>query len=277
MGTRVRDLLSSGIGGLRYEPLPRRLRGAVGGTTVVDSTRAVLVWEPRRILPVYAVPAGDLRAEVRPGEPLPPVGDDVGVPMPDLSDLRLLAPPVPFTAHTAEGRPVDLEIDGALRSGVAFQLVDPQLDGYVVLDFAAFDWREEDEPVVVHPKDPFHRIEVLAGSRPVRIELEGQVLAESDRPTLLFETLLPVRYYLPRDDVQVDLVPSPTRTACPYKGVASYFSPVVGGRPLPDLVWTYPDPLPESTRIRDLVCFYTERLDVVLDGEKQARPMTPWS
>ena len=79
-----------------------------------------------------------------------------------------------------------------------------------------------------HPKDPFHRIDVLAASRHVRFGLDGAVLAESARPTLLFETLLPTRYYLPRDDVRAELVPSPTRTFCAYKGEASYFSLVVG-------------------------------------------------
>jgi uncharacterized protein (DUF427 family) len=276
MSTRALDLLTAGYGELRHEPLARRLRATWNGTTVVDSTRAVLLWEPRRILPVYAVPAVDVRAGLRPGGPLPPVADDVGVRMPELSDLRLL-PGVPFTAHTAEGSPLDVELDGAVLEQVAYRLDDPQLEGYVALDFGAFDWREEDEPVAVHPKDPFHRVEVLAGSRPVRVELDGHVLAESARPTLLFETLLPVRYYLPRADVRVELVPSGTRTACPYKGEASYLSPVVDGRARPDLVWTYPDPLPESSRVRDLVCFYTERLDVVLDGERQDRPVTPWS
>src|SRR6185312_9548054 len=105
---------------------------------------------------------------------------------------------------------VDLEVGGEVRSGIAFELADADLDGYLALDFGAFDWREEDEPVAVHPKDPFHRIEVLAGSRPVRVELDGHVLAESAHPTLLFETFLPVRYYLPRDDVRVELVESAT-------------------------------------------------------------------
>jgi uncharacterized protein (DUF427 family) len=276
MSTRARDLLTAGYGELRHEPLARRLRASRNGTTVVDSARGVLLWEPRRILPAYAVPAADVRAGLRPGAPLPPAADDVGVRMPELSDLRLL-PGVPFAVHTARGRPLDLDVDGTVLPLVAYQLDDPQLDGYVALDFSAFDWLEEDEPVAVHPKDPFHRIEVLAGSRPVRIELDGQVLAESARPTLLFETLLPVRYYLPRDDVRVELVPSGTRTACPYKGEAVYFSPVVHGRPVPDVVWSYPDPLPESSRVRDLLCFFTEHLDVVLDGEPQARPVTPWS
>ncbi|MCO1655111.1 DUF427 domain-containing protein [Pseudonocardia humida] len=276
MSTRARDLLTAGYGELRHEPLGRRLRARWNGTTVVDTTRGVLLWEPRRILPVYAVPAADVRADLRPGGPALPVPDDVGVRMPALSELRLL-PGVPFAVHTAEGRPLDVELDGTVLHQAAYQLDDPQLAGYVAVEFGAFDWLEEDEPVAVHPKDPFHRIEVLAGSRPVRVELDGHVLAESAHPTLLFETLLPVRYYLPVADVRVELVPSATRTGCPYKGEAVYFSPVVDGRERADLAWSYPDPLPESSRVRDLVCFYTERLDVVLDGERQDRPVTPWS
>jgi Uncharacterized protein conserved in bacteria len=83
---------------------------------------------------------------------------------------------------------------------------------------------------------------VLPSSRQVRLELDGQVLAVSSRPVLLFETMLPTRYYLPRADVTAELVPSPTRTWCAYKGQASYFSASVGGRLVPTS--------PGATRIR---------------------------
>jgi uncharacterized protein (DUF427 family) len=277
MSTRVLDLMVHGFAGVRYEPTTKRIRALAHGRTVVDSTRAVLLWEPRRILPGYAVPGDDVLVAARPGDPPPPVGDDVGIRMPTLSDRPLLDPSVPFAVHSADGRVLDLDVDGAVLPGAAFRLDDPQLDGYVVLDFDAFEWLEEDEPTFVHPKDPFHSVDILAGSRVVRLELDGEVLAESKRPTLLFETFLPVRYYLPREDVRVELRPSGTRTRCPYKGEASYFSPVAGGHPVPDLVWTYPDPLDACARIRDLVCFFDERVDVVLDGERRPRPLTPWS
>ena len=146
----------------------------------------------------------------------------------------------------------------------------------MILDFGAFDaWYEEDELNVAHPRDPFHRIDVLPSSRQVRLELDGQVLAVSSRPVLLFETMLPTRYYLPRADVTAELVPSSTRTWCAYKGQASYFSASVGGRLVPDIAWSYPDPQHDAARVRDLIAFFDERIDVVLDGERRSRPVTP--
>jgi uncharacterized protein (DUF427 family) len=94
---------------------------------------------------------------------------------------------------------------------------------------------------------------------------------------LLFETMLPTRYYLPREDVRAALVPSPTRTYCAYKGQASYWSAVLGDSQLTDIAWSYPEPLHDATRVRDLVAFFDERIDVTLDGTRLDRPVTPWS
>jgi uncharacterized protein (DUF427 family) len=278
MSVRVRDRLSGMIGELRHEPTAKRIRARLGGTAVVDTRRAVLLWEPRRVVPTYAVPAADVHADLAPGDPAAAVGDDVGLPLPEVHARPVLDPSIPFAAHTAAGEPLDLAAAGRVLRGAAFRLDDPQLAGYVALDFAAFDgWLEEDEPNVGHPRDPFHRIDVVPGTRHVRLELAGELLAESARPTMLFESMLPVRFYLPREDVRAELVPSPTRTWCAYKGEASYLSPVVAGAAVTDLAWTYPQPLAEAGRVRDLVCFFDERVDVVLDGERQARPVTPWS
>ena len=195
-----------------------------------------------------------------------------------LGDRPVLDPSIPFAVHTAEGQAVDLLAGGRTRPGAGFRAADPDLAGYVILDFGAFDaWYEEDELNVAHPRDPFHRIDVLASSRHVRLELDGQVLAESSRPMLLFETMLPTRYYLPREDVRAALVPSPTRTYCAYKGQASYWSAVLGGDQLTDIAWSYAEPLHDATRVRDLVAFFDERIDVTLDGERRPRPITPWS
>ena len=279
MSTRVRSLLAAGFGQLRYEPTAKRIRATLGDVTVLDSTRAVLVWEPRRIVPSYAVPASDIRGELVPaGGAAAAVTDDTGFRMPDVSSRPVLDPSIPFTVHTAEGQVVDLRACGQSRPGAGFRVADPDLAGYVVLDFKALDaWFEEDEPNVAHPRDPFHRIDVLPSSRHVRLELDGQVLAESSRPALLFETMLPTRYYLPREDISAELVPSSTRTYCAYKGQASYWSAALGGRQLPDIAWTYPAPLHDAARVRGLVAFFTERIDVILDGERLERPLTPWS
>ncbi len=139
-------------------------------------------------------------------------------------------------------------------------------------------WYEEDEEIFVHPRDPFTRVDIIASSRQVQIELEGQVLAESRRPMLLFETGLPTRYYLERADVRGErLRPTETHTRCPYKGIASYWSVAVGDRTIPDLVWSYLDPIPEAAKIRGLLCFFNERVDVYVDGALQPRPLTAWS
>ena len=235
MSSQVRKLMASGFGELRHEPTAKRIQAVLGGATVVDSTRAVLVWEPRRIVPSYAVPVEDVRGELVPaGAVSAGPGDDVGVALGDVTALRVLDPRIPFSVHSTAGEAVDLRAAGQVRPGAGFRPADPDLAGLVILDFGAFDaWYEEDEQNVAHPRDPFHRIDVLPSSRQVRLELDGQVLAVSSRPVLLFETMLPTRYYLPRADVTAELVPSPTRTWCAYKGQASYFSASAGGRLVP--------------------------------------------
>ena len=227
MSTRVRESLSSGIGQLRHEPAAKRIRAVVDGVTAVDSTRALLLWEPRRVVPSYAVPAGDVRGELVPASAQPVSDiDDIGAPLPDISHRPVLDPSIPFTVHTADGDPVDVRVDGRSRPAAGFRLADPDLAGYVVLDWSAFDaWYEEDVAAIGHPKDPFHRIDVLPSSRHVRIDLDGELLAESTGAHLLFETMLPTRYYLPRADVRAELLASDRLTYCAYKGQASYWSP----------------------------------------------------
>src|SRR6185436_1739794 len=109
----------------------------------------------------------------------------------------------------------------------------------------------------------------------VQLELDGEVLATSTRPILLFESMLPTRFYLPREDVRVELVPSPTTSVCAYKGRASYWSAVVGGRTVPDAAWSYEAPLREAEQVQGRIAFFDERVDVVLDGVRRERPVTP--
>jgi len=274
MSTRLRDLMMGELGALRYEPTEKRIRGTLGGTTVVDSTSALLVWEPKRVVPTYAVPAADVAAELIPsGER---IDEPAGIPAmgaPQLGDRPVLDPSIPFAVHTTTGEPLTARAGGA--EAAAFRPSDPALDGYVLLEFEAFDaWYEEDEPNVAHPRDPFHRIDIVHSSRHVLVELDGATLAESTRPCLLFEPPLPVRCYLPRDDVRMDLLaPSETRTACAYKGQASYLSTATDD----DVAWYYPEPLREAAEVTGRIAFFNERADVVIDGERRERPVTPWS
>lgn len=277
MSQLVRQSVMSGLPRLRHEPTPKRIRAKLGEFTVVDSTRAVLLWEPRRVVPSWAVPVDDVAAALVPVGAAARASDDVGFSLPSVSDRPVLDPSVPFAAHTADGEAVDVVVAGQRVENAGLQLADPDLADYVVLDFDRFDWLEEDEPNIGHPRDPFHRIDIVASSRHIRLERDGTVLAESSRPRLLFETLLPARWYLPREDVRVPLVASAKRTTCAYKGHASYFSPVVFEREIPDLAWTYEHPLREANEITGLIAFFNERVDVVVDGELNERPITPWS
>lgn len=151
--------------------------------------------------------------------------------------------------------------------------------GLVGVRWEAVDqWLEEDEEVIVHPRDPYHRIEVRDTSRLVRVELDGELLAESTSALALFETSLPARWYLPEEEIRAELTPNPdVRTGCAYKGWASYYDVRVGEGTEPFLAWYYEDPLAEVKRIRGLVCFFNERVDLTVDGEPQERPATQWS
>jgi uncharacterized protein (DUF427 family) len=259
MSTRMQDLLARARAELRYEPIERQLRATLGAETVVDSRRAVLLWEPRRVVPSYAVPADDIRAPLGIAEAVPPAGDQP----------RVLHPGVPFAVHTADGEPVSV----AGRDGAGFRLADAALAGYVVLDFGAFDaWYEEADRVVGHPRDPFHRIDVRRSARPVHVELGGEVLAETTDARLLYETSLPVRFYLPREDLRVALHPGDRRTYCPYKGQASYWSAEAGGARREDIAWSYEEPLGDAAGVAGLVAFWDEQVDVFLDGRRRERP-----
>jgi uncharacterized protein (DUF427 family) len=139
-------------------------------------------------------------------------------------------------------------------------------------------WFEEDDEVYVHARDPYKRVDVLHSSRHVRVVVQGELVAETRRPALLFETGLPTRYYLPKADVRMDrLVPTETATRCPYKGVASYYAVRAGSTVVPDLAWCYRHPIPECSKIENLVCFFNERVDLYVDRELQPKPRTRWS
>jgi uncharacterized protein (DUF427 family) len=276
MAQSLTALLEDALPQLRYLPTPKRVRALLDGRPVADSTRAVLVWEPQRIVPSYAVPRQDVAATLEDAEAAPPppyrsVTFRAGGP-------ALLDPSVPFAVHTADGRALTVRAGGAGVEDGAFALDDPPLDGYVVFDFAPFDWLEEDQPLVGHPRDPMHRIDVCPSSRRIRIEHQGTVLAESDEAMLLFEGTFPMpRYYLPRHAIRVPLVPGQRDTTCAYKGHATHWTAEAGQGRLRDIAWSYEQPEHDAERVRGYICFYAERLDVFVDGEPVERVHTPWS
>ena len=154
-----------------------------------------------------------------------------------------------------------------------------------IKDFVAFywdrvdAWYEEDEEIFVHPRDPYKRVDVVESARPVQVVVGGEVVAETRRARFLFETRLPTRYYIPPEDVRMDLLtPSDASSRCTYKGKAQYYSVKINGELFPDLVWSYPDPIPECPKIKGYLCFFNERVDEIrVGGVAVPRPLTPWS
>ena len=266
MALRMKHYQGLSMPQLRYEPTPLRIRAYADGALVVDTRDALLVWEPRRVVPVFAVPATAIAGGVTPTDPQPEPLDLDRLP-PVLGPMEL--------GHTCPGTAVDV---GHLPSA-GFVPDDPDLGGRVILDFGAFDrWQAEEDELVGHAHDPFKRIEVLASSMQIEVGLGGTTLASSNAPMMLLETGLPVRWYLPREDVRMDLlVPSDHRTTCAYKGHASYFSTADGSEEGRDIGWTYADPLHDAEQIGGLISFWNERADLVLDGVPQERPVTIFS
>ena len=150
--------------------------------------------------------------------------------------------------------------------------------GHVTVEWSAPDaWFEEEEELHGHPRDPYHRIDVRESSRHVRVHVNGELVAESRRPLVLFETGLPARHYLRPEDVRLDLLrPHGRRTRCAYKGLASHWSVQAGGELVESVVWSYPSPDEQVRRIAGLYAFYDERVDVEVDGERVERPRTQW-
>jgi uncharacterized protein (DUF427 family) len=252
------DQARSGVD-IHVEPSARWVRAVVGGVPVADSKQVLTVTVG---LPVYYFPLRDVRAD-------------------------LFEPSDRNESHRALGdrsffhlRVGDRFIQDAAWRFHALPPEAPKLEGHVAFYWDRLDhWYEEDDEVFVHPRDPHHRVDVLNSSRHVRVVVGGEVVADSRRPRLLFETGLPTRYYLPHLDVRMELLDrSETVTQCPYKGRTVHYDLAVGDRAWRDIAWSYPFPIPECPKIENLICFYDERVDMIeVDGEAQPRPETPWS
>lgn len=139
-------------------------------------------------------------------------------------------------------------------------------------------WFEEALEAHVHARDPAKRVDAIPSERHVRVSLDGVVVAESRRPLALFETDLPIRWYMPVEDLTPGVLrPSDHVSRCPYKGTARYWTAWGEGTEHRDVAWSYPEPIVECPRIAALVAFFNERVDLEVDGELQERPLTPWS
>ena len=245
---------------VRTEPNRRRVRVFFGGEAVADSSATLYLFETGH-LPVYYFPRADVRFDL-----LEPSSEKSHCPY--KGDAS-------YYTVVAGGRRYENAV-WAYPEPIASV---PELADYVAFYWAKADaWYEEDDEVFKHPRDPYHRVDVLSSSRHVEVRVGGVLVADSRRPRLLFETGLPVRYYLPKLDVRQDLlVPSPTRSRCPYKGEAVYWSVRDGDELLEDIAWSYPAPIPEAPKIENLLAFYNEKTDITVDGVLQERPATQWS
>ena len=249
---------------VRVEPSPRWVRTILAGRTVGNSKRPMLHV-------AYGRP-------IRPGSRKPEL-PCYFFPVEDV-DMSILEP-----ADVRDGRQWwHADLDERRVEYAAWAYDNPQgavasLSGHVTFDWDAMDaWYEEAEEVYEHARDPQHRVDLIASSRRVDIEFEGRHLASSERPHLLFETHLPTRYYMPPEHVNFDLLePSELVTRCPYKGTARFWSLADAGKEGRNVAWSYPDPIPENPRIKDLIAFYNERVDIIIDGTRIDRPVTPWS
>lgn len=235
-------------------PVPRRIRGTKDGETLVDTTRALYVWEWPHY-PHYYVPRADVKMEAFVD------GDVVTTPQGEAQHLAL-------KAGAVEHRPAARLITTSAIAGLA---------DMVRIEWTALDqWFEEDEEVFVHPRSPYKRVDALRSNRAVRVELKGTVLAEACSCVMVFETGLPTRYYFDPTNVRFTLLtPSSTRTQCPYKGkTGGYWSATVLDTNVHDVAWMYTFTTGAMTPIAGLIAFLNERVDIFIDGVSQLRPVT---
>lgn len=232
------------------EPAPRRVRGYLDGELVFDTVGARYVWESK-YYPQYYIPLSDVRMMLK---------DEEHAQKLQLGSSRL---------HSL--------VSSKRTVASAARLYDTgPVATYVRFEWEALDWFEEDEPVILHPRNPYVRVDTLRSHRHVKIELDGIVLAETHSPLVMFETGLPTRYYIDRTDVDFShLEPSETESVCPYKGVTSgYWNARVGETVHADIAWAYDYPLREVGPIAGTIAFYNEKLDISIDDVRTPRPHT---
>jgi uncharacterized protein (DUF427 family) len=238
-------------------PVPRRIRGTKNGDTLVDTTRALYLWEWPHY-PHYYLPRADVAMEAF------VEGDVFKTPQGEARHLVL-------KVGAVERRPAARLITASAIAGLA---------DMVRIEWSALDqWFEEDEEVFVHPRSPYKRVDALRSNRTVRVELNGIVLAEAQSCVMVFETGLPTRYYVDPTNVRFTfLASSATRTQCPYKGkTGGYWSATVHDTRVSDVAWMYAFTTAAMTPIAGLVAFLNEKVDIFIDGEPQPRPVTHFS
>lgn len=210
----------------------KRVRGLLNGQWIFDTTSAKLVWEIP-YFPQYWIPKTSFLAAASFREDAAISGIQSSTSKLTVGDKTVPTLVIPDGFNT-------------------------ELAGYVKVEFRDLDaWFEELQQIHYHPKDPFHRIDILPSGRHVKVVLEGETLADTGKDggvMSLWETNFPGRWYVPATAVNWSLLKrSETKTGCPYKGEAGYHSAVIGGKEYKDVVWGYDEPTSEATAIRGLV------------------------
>lgn len=236
---------------LTLEDAPKRFRVYLGGQAVADSVACKMLFETGH-QPVLYFP----RQDIAPGALQP-------------SAHRAACP------HKGEARYWSVTAGGVTQADAAWSYDAPKpavagLAGHVAFDWKKMErWMEEDSVLLGHARNPYSRIDTLRSTRLVTVTAKGRTLAETRGAVLLYETGHVVRPYIDRADIAMDLLrPSDTRTVCPYKGVAKYFSATIDGQEVKDIAWTYDDPMPEVALIKDRLAFYPERVDALTIAAK---------
>jgi uncharacterized protein (DUF427 family) len=244
---------------LLFEPFPRRMRASFAGEQIVDSRQARLLHE-HGVLPRCYFPRADVRTDL-----LERAHHG--------TDSPLKGPTVYWRLRVG-----DRVVEDAAISHPEPPEDAPALEDYIALRWSAMDeWLEEDAVAVGHVRDPYHRVDVLPSSRHVIVRLGGEILAESRRARVIYETALPPRWYFPVEDVVADLRPTELETVCAYKGYASYWSVQAGDESHANLAWTYREPLHDAADVADHVALFNERVEIEIDGELEPQVGTPWS
>lgn len=231
---------------IRVEDCPKRIRVLLGGVAVVDTLKAKLLFEGR-YFPVFYFPL-----------------DAIDPALLSRTDRTTHCP------HKGDASYWTLSAGGEVRENAVWGYETPKpgveaIAGHVAFYWDKVDaWLEEDQPLLGHARDPYHRVDTLPSSRRVVVRLGGQVIADSTRAVFLYETNFPARYYIPPQDVRLDLLgPSDSSTLCPYKGRAGYYSAAKPDGTRQDVAWYYPEPLSETLIIKDLIAFYPDRVDSI--------------
>lgn len=243
-------------GRVRVEESAKRVRVMLGGQMVADTTSPLLVWEVP-YYPTYYFPADDVNTDL----------------LVETGETR---------KSPSRGEATQFTVKANGSEGAAYTYRAPKISeiaDHYAFPWASMDhWFEEDEEVFVHARDPYTRLDILPSSRRVRIEVDGETVADTTNASFLYETGLPTRYYMPKTDVRMDLLtPTDTETHCPYKGTARYWSVDVNGETYEDIVWGYDTPLPESQKVTGMVAFYNEKVDIFVDEAKEKRPKTKFA